>query len=127
MLAVRVRVSHLVLRRTVCHMCASLETSLHNPLRHTSEIERGGYRQAALIGRDWWLARWSSQSGAEQQANKMQDIAMYAALSFVGGSMVLWRTCIVSRSGLKASRSLFSDMLRSVCRSVQPSTLSRLL
>ncbi|GAB9474415.1 Abc transporter c family member 5 [Globisporangium polare] len=71
--------------------------------------------QGFQIGSDLWLSHWTGQKRGEydEQATE-HNLSIYALLGAGGALMVLVRAVTVSFLGLRASRSLFDSMTRSL-------------
>ncbi|RLN62800.1 hypothetical protein BBJ28_00008313, partial [Nothophytophthora sp. Chile5] len=72
--------------------------------------------QGLQIGSDFWLSSWANDSVGREavDANTEYRLAVYASLGLLSAAMVLIRTLLVTVYGLRAAKSLFDRMTRSL-------------
>ncbi len=71
--------------------------------------------QSFNVGSKWWLTYWS-RNGNDSNASSIHFLIVYAQISLAAMGTILFRVVLISLAGLKASKTLFAEMLDVILR-----------
>ena len=70
--------------------------------------------KASSAGHSWWLARWTSNEEVDKESEISRNIGVYLGLSIVTGLALAIQSIVFTSIGLRASKSLFMGMVKSI-------------
>lgn len=71
--------------------------------------------QALSVGSKWWLTYWSKNGGGDPSSSR-EFLLVYAEINLASICSMLLRVVLIHLSGLRASKTLFSELLDVVLR-----------